>query len=786
MATQDEMITSLMEDVTGHDEPAEPHKIAQTISDILKEYNLRTDMTFVEKIAKMNIGNGKKEETIDIGSMPKELQDAAFLPVNCITDIALRQDLDMVVSQIPELFKSLQIARDAICESDVVTGRLARNIKFDKTNVGDTADDENRMSKIEDAEERLDIDSMIKNHVVFDSLFYGESYLYAIPYSKVFSDLYTYKTKNKGNGSAAGMFETSSMMNGYGEHANVEVSLYDTIVTESASNNKGGRGVYTESVDPSNDRGDHIFTEAEIREINPEYHAKIDDAAKKKERKERDDSYDKMLDQIARDITYIGDDIALPVIEESGHDLRCSYDQKYQDRENFITEASKVFQEAMESNPTTFEKQFERVKGLYVKPLPATKLIPVRIDHNIIGYYYASDMTRPEQGGQRRNSGLSGYTLRSPAVGYDNFSPDQMFCNKLATKIINNFDIKFMRDNVALHQQIVSILQAHKFNESMLRFVFIPAENVVPFIINKDGAGKGHSILEPGLVTARMYMFLNMYSLLYQINNSEIRVYNLASSGIDKDYKQMVQETVRKFAARRITANDIFNYRSSMTKVSGGSELVMPMGPNDRAPIKIDTIPAAAQPLNAEMMNDKKEETINSSPVPGAMVKGAMSEIEFAKELELSNTLLNSMVCSCKLELNPAVTRFYRIMCKWETDINPADIANLKFAFRTPTAKTLSITNEMISNFNALWDVVSKTFLTKEELGENNGDGGDSVEPVVQEYKKLVLADQIPQIDINKFEDLAKQAREKANNAKIANSGKDKNIVNETEEEGMM
>ena len=89
-----------------------------------------------------------------------------------------------------------------------------------------------------------------------------------------------------------------------------------------------------------------------------------------------------------------------------------------------------------------------------------------------------------------------------------------------------------MHDNASLYQQIVAILEQHKFNESMLRFVFIPAEHVQQFTINKDGIGKGHSMLEPGLVTARMYMFLKLYSILYQINNSQIRVYNVRQSGM--------------------------------------------------------------------------------------------------------------------------------------------------------------------------------------------------------------------------------------------------------------
>ena len=56
-------------------------------------------------------------------------------------------------------------------------------------------------------------------------------------------------------------------------------------------------------------------------------------------------------------------------------------------------------------------------------------------------------------------------------------------------------------------------------------------------------------------------------------------------SRLDKNYKKIVNETIREFAERHVTLKDIFNYRSSMTKVSGFSEIIMPMSAGDQAPI---------------------------------------------------------------------------------------------------------------------------------------------------------------------------------------------------------
>lgn len=774
-SNKEQLIDGLYADVVGNDElVVSKDAIVDSISDILHQYNLSTDMSFIEKITTMKFD--KKSESIDLSGMPQDLQNAAYLPVNTIADIALRQDLDMLISQIPEWFTALQITRDAVCESDVVTGRLARSITFDRTSM-DNLDKDNVISKIEEVEERLELHQLIKNHVVFNTLEQGEGYLYVVPDAKVFEDLYKYRTNsaNMKSNSAINTFDTSSsLLNGYGESA-VEISLNDTIINDSSTSNDKIKKMHKNG----------IFTEAEIIEMRPSYHMKPmnDESKELKSKEEEDDAFDRTIEEIAKNISCITEDISLPVIEESAHDLRYVYYNKYRNDQECVQEVKTFFEQVMDSstNDSCISNNFKNVKGVYLRILPATKLIPIRVDRNIIGYYYISDMTRPEQSGERKNSGLSGYTLRSPSIGFDTFQPDQMFCEKLANKIINNFNMKFMRDNTALHKQIVAILQSHKFNEQMLRFIFIPAEYVIQFAINKDGMGKGHSMLEPGIVTARMYMFLKLYSLLYQINNSQVRVYNLRMSGIDKNYRQFVQETMRKFAARRVTANDIFNYRSSMTKVSGGSELIMPLGAGDQPPITVENINAAESPISNDLLDSLKNESINSTPVPSLMVQtGGQSEIEFAKETELANTRFNTLISSCKLDFNPDITKLYRIIMRWETDIDPEILQHMKFCLRMPTAKQLNVTSEMINNFNALSELLINTCLSKEETKGGSGTEGEPANDIVREYKKLLIAEYIPQIDIDRFDELADKARSIANERKLKKIDKQENLVNDT------
>lgn len=784
-SNEERLIHGLMNDITGGDIVMSKDELSTTISNILRKYNLSTDLSFIEKIATMKFPDSNEKISIDM--LPKELTDAAFLPVTTIADIALRQDLDMVVSQIPEWYNALIVTRDAICESDIVDGTLARTINFDKTKLIDVAE-QTVMAKIEATEEKLRLHSIIKNHIVYNTLFYGEGYVYCVPYAKVFEDLYKYRLQQSERkdprNTVASMFETSSSLTGYGYgygESAVEKSLKDTygkVVQEQSAN---GKQVTQEA---------SLFSEQEIIEIIPGYHGKTLTEEQKEDivpDESRDKLFDEYVDDIARNIRYIEKDIALPVIEESALDLKRAYDVKYQDR-GFVQETNKVFETVMTDGVIgdDISKEFQNVKGVYLKILPATKLIPIRIDRTVIGYYYISDLTRPDDAGERRNSGLSGYTLRTPSIGHDTFSPDKMLCERLASKIISNFNLKFMRDNTALHQQIVAILESHKFNEAMMRFIYIPAENVCQCTINEDGAGKGHSMLEGGLITARMYMFLKMYSILWQINNSAIRVYNLRSSGIDKNYKQFIQQLIRKFSARRVTSNDIFNYRSSLTKVSGGSELVLPMGPNNEAPVTIENIPAAETPLNTDLLDKLHEEAINSTPVPAIMVKnGGVTEVEFSKEVELSNTRFVSFISSCKIDFNRDITMLYRKILRWETDIDPEIIHDLKFVFHMPAAKTLSVTSDMISNFEAVFQLAYTTFLTKKE--QQNEDGNDDpISDIMRNYKKLMIGKYLPQIDVEELEKMANEAREETNKMKLDKTAPEQNLIDSSDlpEEG--
>ena len=88
--------------------------------------------------------------------------------------------------------------------------------------------------------------------------------------------------------------------------------------------------------------------------------------------------------------------------------------------------------------------------------------------------------------------------------------------------------------------------------------------------------------------------------------------------------------------------------------------------------------------------------------------------------------------------MNRDITVLYRRILLHETDIDPAIIHDLRFSFHMPAAKTLSVTSDMINNFEAIFELASKTFLRKEDMQTKDGDD-DPQSPIMRAYKKLLI-----------------------------------------------
>jgi hypothetical protein len=298
---------------------------------------------------------------------------------------------------------------------------------------------------------------------------------------------------------------------------------------------------------------------------------------------------------------------------------------------------------------------------------------------------------------------------------------DKNMVDQLANIIIDSFDKKTLHNNVKLKNEIVDIVMAHKFTEGKLSFIYIPENEIVRIVLNEDEDGKGHSILEPTIFPARMYLMLTLYNMLYTLNNNTTRVHYVKSSGLNKDYAAQVERSMRKFQSRRITIDDIYSYSGVINKIGGMGEMVLPAGRNDYKALETDTIEAVPNPISIEFLEQQRRQAISGTGAPHLLVINAIDEVDFAKTLEMANTRFLSTVASYKIDFNRGMTLFYRKILKYSTDLDDEVINSFRFQFNPAKQQEVNITSEMLTNFENALEACKQTFFTKQEMEDENG-----------------------------------------------------------------
>lgn len=744
-------------------------EIKKNIEEMLSRYNLSTDQEFLNKLNR-TLKFGENDE-IDFNSIPEELKDAAFMPLGASAQVSLHYDIELLMSFMPEWDTQLQLTTDLICECDVSTGSLARNIVFKNH---DLKDDEyvSIMAQIENMEKTFELPNKIKR-AVRNTLEQGEAYLYATPNARIFNDIINYTKEGKSSGTVGyeditAMYTPGSGHYVFNESTEIdlnETSLYDKI-TESPSSDKKDSLFINE-----------FFTESElvsngIISTNSEKNSKS-----AKDSKITKSDYNECVEFMAKNIRFVKDSVAVPIIEHSPEEIAEAYKIKYNVDNNSNQQPYTQFKMMMESETKKdniigdLSERFSHIKGVYTRELKSTHCVPIRVDETIIGYYYQSDFVRPEENGLRHNLGRATYSAGSTTGRFDTFSPDRMLCERLAGKIIENFDMKFVRNNAGVHKEIAAIIQAHKFNQSMLKFIFIPARDVIPLMCQKDTHGVGHSMFEPVLPSARLFLFLKLYSILYQINNSQIRVYNINTSKMTKNLKTLTDNAMEKMARRRTTVNDMFMFNGSVSKIDGGSEMIMPLGPDGKAPIEISTIEPSQAPINTDLLTSVKDDALMTT-VPTAMVNQARSELDFAKEVELSNTRMNSWVSGLKMEFNIPFTQYYRLLAKHTTDIPDELIQCMEFSFKVIASKRSEVDTSQLQYTTTLCEYFEPLMLDPEDIG---ADG--KLSNLQRQFRIEMTRRYCPSINIDEVYDLFEKAKTNAIKKSVSDEANNDNPV---------
>jgi hypothetical protein len=715
----------------------------KTLTSALKSFNSTAfdDDGFIKKMRDLDL-NDKKDKDMVKNVLNNIRSDYIAADTLNHSELLMRRDMHNICTQMPEMRDVIYVIRDAIIECNVSSGDVSRSLVFENHQENEAFE-----SQVKEIEQRFDLLRAIKNFIVPNCLNLGEKYVHVIPYSKLFAELNT--------------IHDSKFSEGKGFH--FEKAFTESVPTEIMKSFKESVSLYSEENVNSLMESVSTITKSDTSDT---YH--IDnDSSKMTSEKVNKSEIASLLKNID---VYNGTSVMLSemgpdafknfVLTEYANnkfDNKKSNNQHFSETTNFNNPNTAGMFDNIDQDVVSNIGDYSHVKGCYIRYPDALRMVPIRMDRRIIGYYYVSTTMDLQTNANQPNGMID--------LSFQHYTRDKNMVDTLANMIIKSFDKKMLEKNIKLKNEIAEVIMAHKFSEGKLSFIYIPENEVVRFVINEDEMGKGHSVIEPTLFPARMYLMLTMYNMLYTLNNNTTRVHYLKSSGLNKDYAAQIQRTMRKFQSRRITIDDIYSYSGVLNKVGGMGEMVLPAGRNDYKALETDTIQAVDNPINMEFLEQQRRQAISGTGVPHLMMINAIDEADFAKTLEMANARFISTVSSYKIDFNRDLTKLYRLLLKYCTDMEDDIIQSFLFKFNAVKQQELDITAEMITNFNSLVEMVMSVYYKKSDMEDEQGN------PTSKQIflRKELAKEYLPQLNFDTLDELIKRVEIQATDDKLQN-----------------
>ena len=480
------------------------------------------------------------------------------------------------------------------------------------------------------------------------------------------------------------------------------------------------------------------------------------------------DEFVEDVSNILKNISICNEPVPLPILEEGQstiHHYMTEYVNEAGDK--ILTEEDKGTQKEIDSffnkiiNTDDSEKgitftssnsneegkkndDFSDIKDCYLKLIDPTKIIPLKIMDQTIGYYYVQEEDITPL------AGMISSTLYYNK--FDEHSKQQSIIDSISQKIIDSFDKDFLKDNIKFKRTIVEAINYYNLNEKRLKFQFIPVEYIQEFKIDQDEYGNGQSMIKKSLFYAKLYLMLLLFKIMSIIlNSNDQKVNYIKSSGIDKNVANKVQEIARIKQSRQINMYDLFNYTTLINKVGNGSEMYVPVGRSGERPVETEILSGQEVQLNSDLLEMLKNSYILGTGVPAAIIN-YLNEADFAKVIEQNNTKFNGRVVNYQLDFNSGITSMYKKILKWSTNIPQQLVDNFEFVLQPPKTVASTAKGEAINSFNQIADfLVSLLF-------EDPGQSEDPLTPKkIRKFKELYAAEQLPMLNMDKIKEILKK-----------------------------
>ena len=659
-------------------------------------------------------------------------------------------DLKFITKFIPALGEAVKTTLDAIVSSDDMSTSITRNLDFGP---GLTEEEKIRATgEVERIEREEKLLKRLRNNVYKKALVTGQHYVYCPSYKKLFEE---YSRLLKAGKIKQGRVvpinlqyqrKAEGVKNGFNLNTQSEIKN-TTESTMDISNADRDWTVAQETVDLNS-----LMTE--IQDVTGIRESSI---------------LSKMRDEISGiHVTTIQSPFMIEALEATA---AIDYYQNdlsgYANTFGGIGRLDDSAQVTTDGTADTNEAHGEKfsLTGTYLKFIDASKVVPVKIYNQIIGYFYVHDTTASKKAGSllsQQNSVLPGNFSSVQLFSGLNMNKDKKdnavrsIVNTITDGILQNFSNKFVNKNAEHKRLIADCIIANGLVNNDLQIQFIPATDMVPFIVNEDEEGFGQSILADALFPGRLLLDLIISKMLLYMNKSGSKTYAYIKKGaIDVSTSNHIQRVLRMVQEQNISFGDLLSSQMAFAKFAPYGAMQMPTARNGDHLIDFEVMDGQNVDLHTDFEDWLEKMAIMGSGVPSVIMEYT-DAADYAKSIVTANIKFAGRVATLQSDFEDPTTDLYKQLIRnsnLDDKLKEKILPHFRFSLPRPRVNANANLNDYISSMQGTANTIVDIQLGTDESIIDN------FQLVREELIRQTIKDHLPFIDWKEQDDRLEKAK---------------------------
>lgn len=384
------------------------------------------------------------------------------------------------------------------------------------------------------------------------------------------------------------------------------------------------------------------------------------------------------------------------------------------------------------------------VTGCIVKNLEIEKIIPIKIDDTILGYYYIEDtgilnsLQATTNDPAMTINNIHAAADRSTEFERANGQVFQQMSDIIVDAIIKDKD--FLKNNSSLKEQIYAILRYGNMLDKSLKITYLPADQVIEF-------GEGDSMIERSLFYAKLYLALLITNIMIKITRGyDKRIYTVKSA-VPADIANSTYSAIREIKKDQRSISMISDTNKILNTAGKAPDIFIPVDNNGNKAIDYDVMAGQDVQIKDELLEFLEDRMLAGTGTPTPLIQ-ATTDVDFAKTLQMLNTKFLRRSLSNQRILNPPTNELFNSVNAADQGLSIEDdnYEVISVEFLPPSALGINAMNEQVGNAKDLVDIIVRTFT----------DSGIYSDEVTGEFTKVLMKELCTLLPWAKYEDLLK------------------------------